>query len=174
MLRRDLLKATILFPFVGFLPIKKKPDPCEAKTYRSFINNVYRYVDHTIDIEPPENIFPHETCIKIQYIHTETYAKIEEEWYVYNISDELLHQLTMNFCETFFNGKYTGIESRAFASHTIEFGKYKFRLAAITYGTQLRDKAYGSHIQHINVSMDLSREDILELGRKGPYFRFVD
>jgi hypothetical protein len=35
------------------------------------------------------------------------------------------------------------------------------------------DHPYACHCQHINVSMPLDREEINELGRRGPYYRFV-
>jgi len=33
--------------------------------------------------------------------------------------------------------------------------------------------AYLAHIQTVTVSTDLGREELLELGRRGPYYRFV-
>lgn len=36
------------------------------------------------------------------------------------------------------------------------------------------DGDYSSHLQNLSVSVDLGREELLELGRKGPYFRFVN
>jgi hypothetical protein len=44
-----------------------------------------------------------------------------------------------------------------------------------TSGTNNRDSAgqYGCHVQSISVSTDLGREQILELGRLGPYFRYA-
>jgi hypothetical protein len=42
-------------------------------------------------------------------------------------------------------------------------------------GRNMQDSegVYGAHLQNITVSADLGREAINELGRKGPYFRFV-
>lgn len=42
-------------------------------------------------------------------------------------------------------------------------------------GTNDRDSEgnFGAHIQNITVSTDLGREELFELGRRGPYFRFV-
>lgn len=33
---------------------------------------------------------------------------------------------------------------------------------------------YGAHLQSISVSCDLNREDLFELGRRGPYYRYVN
>lgn len=33
---------------------------------------------------------------------------------------------------------------------------------------------FDTHVQHINVSCDLKREQLNELGRKGPYHRFLN
>jgi hypothetical protein len=43
-------------------------------------------------------------------------------------------------------------------------------------GTNDKDSngAFGAHLQSINVTADLGREDLFELGRRGNYFRFVN
>lgn len=39
---------------------------------------------------------------------------------------------------------------------------------------QLTGGVFGAHIQNINVSAGMDREDVFELGRKAPYFRFLN
>lgn len=36
------------------------------------------------------------------------------------------------------------------------------------------DGVFGAHVQNISISADLGRDNLNELGRKGPYFRFVN
>lgn len=43
-----------------------------------------------------------------------------------------------------------------------------------TNNTQAGSNAKNSHVQSFNASVDLSREDLFELGRKGPYHRFAN
>jgi len=45
-----------------------------------------------------------------------------------------------------------------------------------TSGTNNQDSdgVYGAHVQNITVSADLGRDNLNELGRKGPYFRYVN
>ena len=33
---------------------------------------------------------------------------------------------------------------------------------------------YGAHLQNVSISTDMGREELFELGRRGPYFRFVN
>jgi hypothetical protein len=42
------------------------------------------------------------------------------------------------------------------------------------YVELMADGDYSSHLQNLSVSVDLGREELFELGRKGPYFRFVN
>lgn len=43
----------------------------------------------------------------------------------------------------------------------------------ISKSPTFREGLYNCHIQKINVSKDLGRTEIMELGRRGPYTRFV-